>query len=254
MKTIGGAILGLVLALTASVTPPVGAQDLSTFLSQPPAPGAWARYRIETKKSWGIQREPFNLAIIDRQVLDGQPYVWLEAGPTNFAGYKDGYLRLLLKAHPDRQEALNPFLEALALAYQPPGGDPFKLSGGALSFMHSQAKDVQVHQETTDLPPEPAQTVKGVVYQCSRMTISTTTQTTFLTRKYKVTEAGTYWVSPDTPFRIVRAEIVRTEYKNGKENKTEVTVQLKDSGESGATSHFTAPIRKEKGLLGLLFH
>lgn len=230
------------------------AQELSTFLAHLPAPGAWARYRIETRKPGYLKREPFDLAVTDAESMAGTPYVWLEAGATNFAGHKDGYLRILVKADPSADEALNPFLQAMALAYQEPKGEPFKLSESALSFMHSQARDIQVRQEITELEPGEATTIKGAVFQCSRSQITTTTETKFFTKKYKVIEKGTYWFSPDTPFRIVKAEIERIEYKGKEERRREITVTLKEASGEGAKTHFTKPAEKTKGLWGLLFH
>lgn len=231
-----------------------GAQELSTFLARLPAPGAWARYRIETRKPGSLKKEPFDLAVTDSETVGGKPYVWIEAGPTNFAGYRDGYLRILVKAEPSPQEALNPFLQAVALAYQEPEGEPFKLSESALDFMHSQAKDVKVSQEVAELPPEEATTVKGVAFQCSRSQITTTTETKFFTKKYRVVENGTYWFSPETPFRIVKAEIERVEYKGKEERRREITVTLKEASPEGARTRFTKTPEKTKGLWGLLFH
>lgn len=230
------------------------AQELSTFLARPPAPGAWARYRIETRKPGYLKREPFDLAVTSGETVSGKAHVWLEAGPTNFAGYKDGYLRILVKAEPSAEEALNPFLQAAALAYQEPNGEPFKLSDSALSFMHSQASDIRVHQEVTELEPGETTTVKGISFQCSRSQITTTTETKFFTKKYKVVEKGTYWFSPDTPFKIVKAEIERVEYKGKEERRREITVTLKEASPEGAQTHFTKPPEKTKGLWGLLFH
>ena len=233
----------------------LGGQELSTFISKLPPPGAWARYRIETRKAGIVKREPFDLAVTEAQSLGGKAYVWLEAGPTNFAGYKDGYMRILVKSEPTQAEALNPFLAAMALAYQEPRGEPFKLADSALDFMHSQAKDIKVHQDSVDMPPEKAATVKDVQFECTRRQITTTTETSFFTKRYKYVEKGTYWFSPDTPFRIVKAEIERVEYKNGnEERRKEITVTLKEASLEGAQTHFTKPAKKTKGLLGLLFH
>jgi hypothetical protein len=230
------------------------AQDLSTFLAKPPKPGAWAAYRIETSSPGRVKRERFNLAVTDQEQLGGQNYVWLEAGPTNFAGFKDGYLRILIKTDPLPEEALNPFLETMALAYQEPGEEPFRLSGGALTFMHSQAKDIKVKQDRKDLGPGKATSVKGVSYDCTRTEITTTTESSFLGRSYTSTETGTYWFSTQTPFLLVRAEIERVEVNGKKTRRKTVVVQLKEASYEGAASHFTAPARKEKGLLGILFH
>jgi hypothetical protein len=233
----------------------LGSQELSTFMSALPPPGAWARYRVETKKAGILKKEPFDLAVTQAETVGGKSYVWLEAGPTNFAGYRDGYMRLLVKAEPTPQEALNPFLSAVSLAYQEPGGDPFRLSDGAIDFMHSQAQDMKVRQEATELPPEKAVTIKGVELECTRRRITTTTETSFFTKKYKYVETGTYWFSLQTPFRIVKAEIERVEYEGGKEERRkEITVTLKEASLEGAETHFTKPAKKTKGLLGLLFH
>lgn len=243
--------LALGLMLWAAAAMP---QDLSTFLSRLPAPGSWATYRVETSSPDRVKRERFNLSVTGSETVGGVPYVWLEAGPTNFAGYKDGYLRILIKAEPSREESLNPFLAAFALAYQEPGGEPFELSPGALSFMHNQAKGVKVTQERTDLPPSQAVTIRGEVLDCTCARITTRTLTRFLGRDYLSVETGTYWFSQRTPFQLVKAEIERVETKDGKERRRNVLVTLKEAGTTGAASKFSGPARKEKGLLGLLFH
>lgn len=245
--------LGFVLPLLL----PLGAlgQELSTFLSHLPPSGARARYRIETRKPGSLKMEPFDLAVTDDETRDGQPCVWLEAGPTNFAGYKDGYLRILVKAAPPKEEALNPFLGAISLAYQPPGEEPFKLSDDALGFMHREAKDIKIEQEVKDLPPQSAETVKGVSMECTRQEITTTTEVSLFTQKTRIVEKGTYWFSDQTPFRVVKAEIERVEYKKGKEDRRrQITVTLKEAASTGAATHFAKPAEKKKGLLGLLFH
>jgi hypothetical protein len=229
-------------------------QDLSAFLSRLPAPGAWAAYRVETSSPNRVKRERFDLSVTGAETIGGAPYVWLEAGPTNFAGYKDGYLRILIKAEPSKEESLNPFVAALALAYQEPGGEPFELSSGALSFMHSQAKGIRVTQERSELPSSTATTVKGEVLDCTCARITTKTFTHFLGKDYVTTEEGTYWFSPKTPFQLVKAEISRVETKDGKERRRNVLVTLKEGAYSGAASKFSGPVRKEKGLLGLIFH
>ena len=246
--------LALVPVFLALIGLSQGAQDLSTFLSQPPAPGAWAAYRIDTTSSGRLKRERFNLAITGKDDVNGEEYVWLEAGPTNFASYRDGYLRLLIKGHPSPAEALNPFLEALALAYQEPAGEPFKLTSGAISFMHGQAKNVKVHQDRKDLPPAQATSVLGKSYPCTCEEITTTTESSFLGRHFSSTEKGVYWFSPETPFTLVRAEIERQEISGGKERDKSIVVQLRDASRDGSQSHFTKPPSKEKGLLGILFH
>jgi hypothetical protein len=229
-------------------------QELSTFLTDLPPEGAWARYRVETVKPDQVKKEPFDLAITGKETVGGQSFVWLEAGPTNFAGYRDGYLRILIKGKPSPDEARNPFLSAVALAYQEPGGDPFELSDGAMGFLHNQASDVKITQTEEDLPPGAAASIKGETFACTRRRITTTTETSFMTRKIKVVETGDYWFSPKTPFRIVKAEIDRVEYRGDKEKRKHITLTLKEASETGAQTHFTKPVKEKKGLLGILFH
>jgi len=241
------------LLLAAGLT--VSAQDLSTFLSKPPAQGSWASYRIETSWPGRTKTERFNLAITGAEVVDGQPRLWIEAWPTDFARYKDGVMRLLLKEAPSPEEALNPFLQTSALCYQEPGQEAFKLSDSALSFMHGQAKKIKVDQKKTDLSPEQATSTKGVVYECSRVQISTTTESSLFGRSVKVTETGTYWFSEGTPFGLVKAQIERVQIQTGKEERRRtVVVTLREGDRTNATSQFSKPVNKEKGLLGLLFN
>lgn len=231
------------------------AQDLSTFLSNPPAAGAWASYRIETSWPGRTKTERFNLAVTGSEEAEGQSRLWVEAWPTDFARYKDGVMRLLLKASPSREEALNPFLQAFALAYQEPGQEPFRLSGGALSFMHGQAKKIKVDQKKTDMAPESATSTKGVTFECSRVQISTTTESNLFGRSIKMTETGVFWFSDRTPFRLVKAQIERVQVQKGKEDRRRtITVTLREGAATGATSQFSKPVTREKGLLGLLFN
>jgi hypothetical protein len=231
------------------------AQDLSTFLAKPPAMGAWASYRIETSWTGRTKTERFNLAVTGSEVVDGQPRLWIEAWPTDFARYKDGVMRLLLKAAPAPEEALNPFLQASALSYQEPGQEAFKLSSGALSFMHGQAKKIKVDQKKTDLPPGNAASTKGVSFKCSRVQISTTTESNLFGRSIKVTETGIYWFSEGTPFGLVKAQIERVQIQPGKEERRRtVAVTLRESAVTGAASQIPKPVTLEKGLLGLLIN
>ncbi len=231
-------------------------QDLSTFLSRPPAPGAWASYRIETRWPGRLKTERFNLAVTGSETRDGAAYIWLEAGPTDFAGFKDGTMRLLLKANPASDEALNPFLQAMELEYQEPDRVPFKLTAGALEFMHGQARKIKIHQQKEELPPEDATTTKGRVIPCTRLRLSTTTESSLFGRKVKVTESGVYWFSDQSPFQLVKAEFERVQVQSGKdERRRSITVTLRESGTEGAKSAFTTlPVTREKGLLGILFH
>lgn len=229
-------------------------QDLSTFMAQLPQEGAWASYRIETASPDHVKREPFNLAVVGRETLGGKNYLWLEVGPMDFVSYRDGYMRLLVRDAPSKEEALNPFLAAMALAYQEPGSDPFRLSDGAINFMHNQARDIKVHQDRRELPPAKTESVRGRLFDCTCALITTTSESSLFGRHIKSVEQGTYWFSPDTPFRLVHAEIERTETRDGKERKRTITVTLKEGNPEGAASRFTKPPTRQKGLLGLLFH
>lgn len=231
------------------------AQDLSTFLAVPPAPGAWASYRIQTSWPGRTKTERFNLAVTGAEGAEAQARLWVEAWPTDFARYKDGAMRLLLKAAPSQEEALNPFLQASELVFQEPGREAFKLSESALSFMHGQAKKIKIEQKKSDLEPETATSTKGVTFDCSRVQISTTTESNLFGRSVKVTETGIYWFSGRTPFRLVKAEIERVQVQKGKEERRRtVVVTLREDGATGAASQIPKPVTREKGLLGLLFN
>lgn len=246
-RTLCFALAALVPALAA------GAQELSTFLTAPPPPGSWAKYRIETRGSDWTRRRPFNLAVSGQETRENVPYVYVEAGPTKFAGNKDGTLRLLLKAAPTPEEALNPFLKALEVAYAQKDGETFRLSDGALGFLHRQAADVKAARTSEDLGAEDALTVRGKTYACKKVRVTTTTETSFLGDHYKVVETGTYWLSEETPFKVVKAEIERRETRDEKEKVRHITIHLKIGGSEGAPTAFPRPVTRERGLLGLLF-
>jgi hypothetical protein len=246
---------GLLVPLLLAAGLTGSAQDLSTFLSKPPAQGSWASYRIETSWPGRTKTEHFNLAITGSEMVDGQSRLWIEAWPTDFARHKDGVMRLLLKASPSPEEALNPFLQASALCYQEPEHDAFKLSDGALSFMHGQARKIKVDQKKTALSQEQAMSTEGVVFECERVQISTTTESSLFGRSVKITETGTYWFSEESPFGLVKAQIERVQIQTGKEDRHRtVVVTLREGGSTGAASQFSTPVTKEKGLLGLLFN
>jgi hypothetical protein len=243
------AVLFLGAALAAS------AQDLSTFLSKPPSPGAWASYRIETSWPGRTKTERLNLAVTDQEKADGRDWIWLEAWPMDFVKYSDGVMKLLILADPTQTEAQNPFLQARALFYQEPKGVPFRLSDGALDIMHGQAKKIRVDQKRSDLPPEDATTTKGVSYHCTAQKIDTVTESSLFGREIKVTESGTYWFSKMAPFLLVKAKIDRLQVQKGKEDRHRtVVITLRECGFSGAVPQIKGPVTKEKGLLGLLFH
>ncbi|MGC8762014.1 MAG: hypothetical protein ACP5VN_00020 [Acidobacteriota bacterium] len=242
------ATLFLVLGLSAA------AQELSTFLSAPPPEGSWARYRIETTKEGGeLKRRPFNLSVTGGEERGKRRYFRLEAGPTKFASDRDGILRLLLPAEPTPQEALNPFLAAEEVAYAPPKDPPYRLSEGALSFLHRQSRDLRVQRQEEPLGEETATATKGRSYPCRKVRITLTIEGSVLGSRFKTVETGIYWLSDETPFKVVRAEIARTETKKGKTTNRRIVVYLKESGGEGAKSAFPPGPVREKGLLGVLF-
>lgn len=229
------------------------AQELGTFLSTPPPAGAWARYRIETTKDGATKRRPFNLSVTGTEARGKRRFFRLEAGPTKFASARDGILALLLPADPTPEEALNPFLAADEVAYAPPKETPYRLSSGALSFLHRQARDLKVQRKEEPLGEEAAVTTKGRTYACRKVRITTTVEGSVLGRGFKTVETGLYWLSVETPFKIVRAEIERTETRKGEVKRRTLVITLKDSGVDGATSAFPPGKLREKGLLGVLF-
>ncbi|MEW5764456.1 MAG: hypothetical protein ACOYXN_01950 [Acidobacteriota bacterium] len=244
----------LVLALAALVPAlAAGAQELSTFLSAPPPPGSWAKYRIETRGTDWTKRRPFNLAVTGKEPRENVPHVYVEAGPTKFAGYHDGTLRLLLKAAPSPEEGLNPFLTAQEVAYAKKDGETFRLSDGALGFLHRQAAEVKTSRTAEELGEEPVVALRGKTYACKKVRLATTTEASFLGDHYKVVETGTYWLSEEAPFKVVKAEIERRETRDGKEKVRHITISLKVDGLEGAPTAFPRPVTQEKGLLGLLF-
>ncbi len=232
----------------------LGAQDLSSFLSRPPEVGAWGRYNIETRQGNELQRKILTLSVTGAETLNGKPFIWLEVGRTNFAGFKNGYLRILLKQNPTPAEAANPFLAALAIAYQEPGKAPFALSNTAVAFMHNRADKIKITQKSEKLDPEQVKSFKGKLYDCTRVRLTTTTSTSFFGFSYQTVEQGTYWLSPETPFQIVKGDIERVETERGKKKKEEILILLRKSSFKGAKSRFTKPVEKTKGLLGILFH
>jgi len=244
----------LLAALFLVMGLPSAAQELSTFLATPPPEGAWARYRIETTKEGGnARRRPFNLSVTGGESRGKRRYYRLEAGPTKFASDRDGFLRLLLPADPTPEEALNPFLAAEEVAYAPPKDTPYRLSEGALSFLHRQSRDLRIQRQEEPLGEEAAVTTKGRSYLCRKVRITTTIEGSVLGSRFKAVESGIYWLSVETPFRVVRAEIDRAETRKGKTRNRRIVVSLKESGMEGARSAFSEGKVREKGLLGILF-
>jgi predicted peroxiredoxin len=231
------------------------AQDLSTFLSQPPGTGAWASYRVETSWPGRTKTERLNLAVTGEEKADGKDWIWLEAWPMDFVKYSDGVMKLQILADPTPAEAQNPFLQARALLYQEPKEAPFRLSDGALGIMHGQAKKIRVDQKRTDLPAEDATATKGVTYHCTVQKIETVTESSLFGRDIKVTESGTFWFSKMAPFLLVKAQFERLQVQKGKEDRHRtVTITLRECGFTGAEPQIKGPVTKEKGLLGLLLH
>lgn len=247
--------LALVVALTILAALSPWGQDTSVFLERPPAAGAWAKYRITTTKpGQEAKAKPLNLSVTQEGSTDGTPSYTLELGPTKFASYRDGFLSLVLKRDAKPEEVLNPFLQALAVAYQEPEGAPFKLSASALNTLHNQAKDAKVERKRTDLGQEKAEDATGLSYACTKVRLVTTRSAKFMFKSWKSTEDGVYWFCDETPFRIVKAELNVVEVSGGEEKRKQVNILLKEARASGAATRFKAKPTKEKGVLGILFH
>lgn len=248
------ALATFLLLLAASLAAPRG-QDTSVFLERPPQAGAWAKYRITTRKPGKPDSaKPLHLAVVAEAVTAGIPSYTLELGPTKLGGYRDGFLRLVLKREPRPEEVLNPFLQALAVAYQEPDGAPFRLSASAMRTLHGQAAEAKVDRKRVDLGPESARDAGGRTYACAKTRLVTTRSARYLFKSWKSTEDGVYWFSEETPFRIVRAELDVTETSGGKVRRKGMTVLLKESGTAGAESKFRGEPIREKGILGVVLH
>ncbi len=252
-KTVS-AIGALLLGLFAPQGLP--AQDLSTFLASPPSPGAWARYQVVTK-SPGDQgpgkNETLSLAVTARETVDGTPCAWVEAGPQNFLTDKDGTLKVLLKVHPSPKEALNFLMQAQKAEYAPPNKEPYALGGGVLGFVRNRAANIVVTQERAELPSEEVVLASGRRIKCSRSQITTRISNVPFT-SLTVEEKGIYWSSPETPFGVVKAEIVRTETGKGPAPRVRnVSLVLLQDGFSGAVPVIPRTPDKVRGLWSLLF-
>ncbi len=251
-------IAALVFAAAPAVCLDARAQDLSTFLSHPPAPGAWAHYVVETRNpaAPGTPKvEPFDLAVTGAQPLEGEDHIWLEASPMDLAKDRDGTLRLLLKAAPSRDEALNPFRQTRGAWYRPKSGDPYALTSSAVTFLRNQFKDVKVTQERTELPAEEQTVPAGPTYRCTKVHLVTRIAGEVFFQRRTVVEEGTYWFSADTPFLIVRAEIRRTETRGSDPPRVrDVSVSLRAGAFAQASSAFPTPPTRTRGLFSLLLH
>jgi hypothetical protein len=232
-------------------------QDLSTFLAPPPEPGAWAHYRVVTKAP-GDQGpgkvENLSLAVTGSEYVEGTPCVWVEAGPQNFLTDKDGTLKLLLKARPSPKEALNFLMQAQKAQYAPLHGEPYALGDGVLGFIRNRAAGIVVEQEREELPPEEVVLASGRRVKCSRFKVTTRISKVPFTST-TTEEKGIYWKSPETPFNVVKAEIVRTETGKGPTPRVRnVSLILIDDGFKGAVSVIPKPPEKVRGLWSLLFN
>jgi hypothetical protein len=242
------------LLLGAALAAPRG-QDTSAFLEAPPQAGAWAKYRITTRKSGRPDSsKPLQLAVVAEAAAEGNPTYTLELGPTKLGGYRDGFLRMVLKRRPAPEEVLNPFLQALAVAYQEPEGAPFKLSPSAMQTLRGQAAEAKVDRVREELGRERAEDASGRSYACAKVRLVTNRSAKYFFKSWKSTEDGVYWFSEETPFRVVRAELDVTETSGGKVRRKGVTVLLKDSGAAGAATKFRSEPTREKGILGVILH
>ncbi len=232
------------------------AQDLSSFLAAPPAPGAWARYLVITKapgdKGPG-KVETFSIAVTGGEQAEGVPCLWVEAGPQDFLTDRNGTLKVLLKEHPSPKEALNFLMEAQKAQYAPKSGPPYALSDGVLSFVRNRAANIVVEQAVKELGKEEVLLASGRRVECTRLEITTKISRLPFT-SMAVEEKGTYWKSTGTPFRVVKAEIVRTETGRTPQPRVRnVSVMLVEDGVSGAASVIPQAPEKVRGLWSLLF-
>jgi len=254
-------VLSTSLMVVALLLPAAArAQDLSAFLSHPPPPGAWARYRIETRNpsdsAAPVKTQSFSLAVTGAESRGGRPYVWVEVSPMDLAGDHDGTLRILIPAAPDTEEALNPFREVRAAQFRPREGEAYSLTSAVVSLVRSQAGGARVSQEKHPAPPpESLPPGETPAVPCEREQVRTSSEGDFFFRHRTLLEEGVYCLSEQTPFRLVEADLTRTETKDGGTPRRRlVAVRLEDAGTSGATSAFSTAITKSRGIFSLLFH
>jgi len=241
------AAVGIALLILAGVAAPT--QDLSTFLASPPGVGSWARYDVTTVRGGRRKVRPFRISVTGQREVSGRRYLWLEAWPYKFKDCPDGTLRMLVKEKPEPEESLNPFLQAVSLAYREPGEDPFRLSEGALNLLRSRARKVHIDQEMIASGPA---SLEGAEDDCLKECRRTTIRTRLLGRDHHVEETGCYWLSEKVPFRILRAEIDRLERKGRREKRKQITIVYREGGIDGAASRFEEPVKKVKGIWSLL--
>ena len=232
------------------------AQDLSSFLAAPPAPGAWARYLVVTKAPGDNgpgKVETFSIAVTGGEQAEGGQCLWVEAGPQDFLTDRNGTLKVLLKAHPSPKEALNFLMEAQKAQYAPKDGPPYALSDGVLSFVRKRAANIVVEQTVKELGKEEVLLASGRRVECTKLSITTKISHLPFT-SMTAEEQGIYWKSTQTPFGVVKAEIVRTETGRTPQPRVRnVSVMLVEDGFSGAASVIPRTPEKVRGLWSLLF-
>lgn len=235
------------------------AQDLSSFLSVPPAPGAWARYRVETRDTAAPETpakiKAFTLAVTGTEMRSGRPFVWVEVSPMDLAGDRDGTLRILIPATPGPEEAVNPFCNLQGAQFRPQTGTPYALTPAVVSMVRSQAAGAKVTQERKPPATEDRSTGHSPSVPCEKVLQRSTSEGSFFFRHRTLVEEGAYWFSAQTPFRLVEADLERIETKDrGAPRRRLVTVRLEEAGVSGARTAFPEAPTKTRGVLSLLFH
>ena len=248
----------IVLAVALALPAASAAQDLSTFLSHPPAPGSWARYRVETRDPASPDAPPkvssFCLAVTGAETRGNRSYFWLETSPMDLARDKDGTLRILIPTDPTPEEARNPFREIQAAQFKPREGESYQLSSSVVSMVRSQAHGAQVTQILEPAGTEARPLGAHPATPCEKAMLSTRSEGDFFFRHRILEETGTYWFSDQTPFRLVEATLERTETREGKSPRRRlVTVRLEEAGATEAPSAFPTPPTRTRGIFSLLF-
>ncbi|MEJ2420730.1 MAG: hypothetical protein P8018_03205 [Acidobacteriota bacterium] len=234
-------------------------QDFGVLLLHPPAPGAWAQYTVTTRSKDHVKTEPLRLAVTGKKQVGDTEYLWIEISPQDFGDDKGGTLRLLLKAHPTGKEALDPFQQALAVEFKPKDKPAFAMSRSALSFWRRH-NSAEIKQREKTLAPAMTLISGGTLYACEKRWIETHYNVTFqaflfIRKTLLKQDKGTYWISTEAPFRIVKADITRTVTRDSDPPRTvHVTVTLDKTSWKGAETRFTKPVTDVRGLWSLLTH
>lgn len=244
-----------VAALGAALCCAAPAQDLGVFLSPPPPAGAWARYCIETRDPSAPEGTPPKVKHLLLAVTPASPgTVWVEASPMDLAGDDDGTLRLLLADARAPQVDADPLLQAKALHFRPTTGEAYALAPSALGFFQRQLAGVKVVRSRDPLPEEVLPGGAGGPLPCSKERVKTHAEGEFLLQHRTLDEEGLRWFSDQTPFRLVRAELRRTETRDGRPPRVrEVVIRLEEASAQGARTSFPQPPARTRGLLSLLF-